>query len=113
MGKTSRFLEYSWVENPYRDIQLQLKDYTDFHVPRSADIRHYQAARCMNCDVPFCHSDFGCPLHNLIPEWNDLLYQGQEREALKRLMMTVPSRRSQDRYGRLCVKKRAISRMMV
>ena len=40
----------------------------------------------MNCGVPFCQSDFGCPLHNLIPEWNDLLYRGQEKEALKRLL---------------------------
>ena len=44
----------------------------------------------MNCGVPFCQSDFGCPLHNLIPEWNDLLYRGQEREALKRLLQTAP-----------------------
>ena len=44
----------------------------------------------MNCGVPFCQSDFGCPLHNLIPEWNDLLCRGQEREALKRLLETAP-----------------------
>ena len=44
----------------------------------------------MDCGVPFCQSDFGCPLHNLIPEWNDLLYMGQEREALNRLLMTAP-----------------------
>ena len=44
----------------------------------------------MNCGVPFCQSDFGCPLHNLIPEWNDLLYRGKEREALERLLMTAP-----------------------
>ena len=44
----------------------------------------------MNCGVPFCQSDFGCPLHNLIPEWNDLLYRGQEREALARLLQTAP-----------------------
>ena len=44
----------------------------------------------MNCGVPFCQSDFGCPLHNLIPEWNDLLYRGQEQEALRRLLRTAP-----------------------
>ena len=44
----------------------------------------------MNCGVPFCQSDFGCPLHNLIPEWNDLLYRGREREALERLLTTAP-----------------------
>ena len=44
----------------------------------------------MNCGVPFCQSDYGCPLHNLIPEWNDLLWSGQEREALRRLLITAP-----------------------
>ena len=59
-------------------------------MPQSREARHAQASRCMNCGVPFCQSDFGCPLHNLIPEWNDLLYRGQEKEALKRLLQTAP-----------------------
>ena len=59
-------------------------------MPNPAKVRHAQASRCMNCGVPFCQSDFGCPLHNLIPEWNDLLYRGQEQEALKRLLRTAP-----------------------
>ena len=47
-----------------------------------------QAARCMDCGVPFCHSSFGCPVDNIIPEWNDLVYNGKNEEAFKRLMKT-------------------------
>ena len=90
MGKVTGFLEYSRVENPYRDVQERLKDYEDLHIPQPEEIRHCQAARCMECGVPFCQSDYGCPLHNLIPEWNDLLYRGQERDALERLLQNAP-----------------------
>lgn len=90
MGKPTGFLEYARAENPYRDARTRLKDYRELHTSQPADVRHCQASRCMDCGVPFCQSDFGCPLHNLIPEWNDLLYQGQEREALNRLLMTAP-----------------------
>ena len=90
MGKATGFLEYSRIENPYRSEEKRLGDFEDLHVAQPADARRAQASRCMNCGVPFCQSDFGCPLHNLIPEWNDLLYRGREREALERLMMTAP-----------------------
>ncbi len=90
MGKPTGFMEYVRTENPYRDVQTRLKDYDDLHTTQPSDIRRCQAARCMDCGVPFCQSDFGCPLHNLIPEWNDLLYQGQDRAALDRLQMTAP-----------------------
>ncbi|MBR6954200.1 MAG: glutamate synthase subunit beta [Clostridia bacterium] len=90
MGKTTGFLEYQRVENPYRAKQARLKDFDDLHIPLPEELRRCQASRCMNCGVPFCQSDFGCPLHNLIPEWNDLLYRGQEREALERLLQTAP-----------------------
>ena len=90
MGKTTGFMEYSRTENPYRDTWERLQDFHDLHTAQPADTRRCQAGRCMDCGVPFCQSDFGCPLHNLIPEWNDLLYQGQEQEALERLLMTAP-----------------------
>ena len=90
MGKATGFLEYAREENPFREESLRLRDYQELHTPLSADARRAQAARCMNCGVPFCQSDYGCPLHNLIPEWNELLYLGREREALRRLMMTAP-----------------------
>ena len=90
MGKPTGFLEIARIENPYRDAEARLHDYGDLHAVQPADARRAQASRCMNCGVPFCQSDFGCPLHNLIPEWNDLLYRGKEREALARLLMTAP-----------------------
>jgi len=83
-------MEVARAENPYRNEEARLRDFEDLHIPQPADVRRAQASRCMNCGVPFCQSDFGCPLHNLIPEWNDLLYRGREREALERLLATAP-----------------------
>ena len=90
MGKATGFLEYARQENPFRGIGERLSDYGPLHLSRPTEARRCQASRCMNCGVPFCQSGFGCPLHNLIPEWNDLLCQGQEREALDRLLRTAP-----------------------
>ena len=90
MGSATGFLETKRTENPFRKEEERLRDFADLHVPQSTEERCAQASRCMNCGVPFCQSDFGCPLHNLIPEWNDLLYRGQEKEALERLLMTAP-----------------------
>ena len=90
MGKPTGFMEVTREENPYRDESARLLDFDDLHVHQSIEARRAQASRCMNCGVPFCQSDFGCPLHNLIPEWNDLLYRGKEREALERLLQTAP-----------------------
>ncbi|MBR6184818.1 MAG: glutamate synthase subunit beta [Clostridia bacterium] len=90
MGKPTGFMEYTRMENPYRDAAQRLLDFDDLHASLPDHERHCQASRCMDCGVPFCQSDFGCPLHNLIPEWNDLLYRGQEKEALNRLLMTAP-----------------------
>ena len=90
MGKATGFLEYARQENPFRTAESRLSDFDDLHIAQPEDVRRCQAGRCMNCGVPFCQSDFGCPLHNLIPEWNDLLYMGQEKEALMRLLQTAP-----------------------
>jgi len=90
MGKPTGFMEIARAENPYRSEAARLHDFEDLHIHQPADARRAQASRCMNCGVPFCQSDFGCPLHNLIPEWNDLLYRGREREALARLLQTAP-----------------------
>ena len=90
MGKPTGFMEVARVENPYRNEAARLCDFEDLHIPQPIEARRAQASRCMNCGVPFCQSDFGCPLHNLIPEWNDLLYHGKEREALDRLLKTAP-----------------------
>ena len=90
MGSAKGFLEILRIENPFREEGTRLGDFEDLHMPNPPKVRHEQASRCMNCGVPFCQSDFGCPLHNLIPEWNDLLYRGQEQEALRRLLRTAP-----------------------
>ena len=90
MGSMTGFLDTARMENPFREEAERLGDFEDLHLSQSGDVRWAQASRCMNCGVPFCQSDFGCPLHNLIPEWNDLLCRGQEEEALKRLLMTAP-----------------------
>ncbi|MBR0367543.1 MAG: glutamate synthase subunit beta [Clostridia bacterium] len=90
MGKPTGFLEIARIENPYRNEDIRLRDFEDLHAAQPVEARRAQASRCMNCGVPFCQSGFGCPLNNLIPEWNDLLYRGREREALERLLMTAP-----------------------
>ena len=90
MGSATGFLETLRIENPFRDEETRLGDFADLHMPQPAEARRAQASRCTNCGVPFCQSDYGCPLHNLIPEWNDLLYRGREKEALSRLLKTAP-----------------------
>ncbi len=90
MGKATGFMEIARTENPCRPETTRLRDFEDLHLSLPTEARQAQASRCMDCGVPFCQSDFGCPLHNLIPEWNDLLYRGKEREALMRLLQTAP-----------------------
>ena len=90
MGKATGFMEYARRENTLRPEDARVKDFDDLHVHLSDDARKEQASRCMNCGVPYCQSDYGCPLHNLIPEWNDLLCSGQVEEALMRLIKTAP-----------------------
>ena len=72
MGRPNGFLEYPRRENPYREVKTRLLDFDDLHGAQPPAVRYDQASRCMNCGVPFCQSDYGCPLHNLIPEWNDM-----------------------------------------
>ncbi|MCZ6887891.1 MAG: glutamate synthase subunit beta [Gammaproteobacteria bacterium] len=88
MGKVTGFTEFDRHAAPYRNAARRLLDfeeiYTDHDVPRLTQ----QGARCMDCGVPFCQADDGCPIHNLIPEWNDLVYRGHWRDALDRLHKT-------------------------
>ena len=90
MGKATGFLEIERRENPYRPKDARARDFEDLHSALPEAERERQAARCMNCGVPYCQSSYGCPLHNLIPEWNDLLYRGDLRGALGRLLKTAP-----------------------
>ena len=95
MGKASGFLEYEREANNWIAPLERIKNYDEFKTPKPLDERRIQAARCMNCGVPFCQSGeqfggmySGCPLHNLIPEWNDEIYRGDMEEAYERLSKT-------------------------
>lgn len=88
MGKPTGFIEIPRKGVIDRDPTERLKDFKEFHLHTDEETRQEQGARCMDCGVPFCQSDYGCPVDNLIPEWNDLVYQGKWEEAWKRLMKT-------------------------
>lgn len=95
MGKATGFLEYARQDNVDREPLERLSDYGEFHLPLKAEARRTQGARCMNCGVPLCQSAMrlhgmvtGCPLHNMIPEWNDQVYLDHVNHALSRLLKT-------------------------
>jgi NAD(P)H-dependent glutamate synthase small subunit len=88
MGKPTGFIEFARSAAPYRDTAERLLDFNEIYTGHDIDRLTTQGARCMDCGVPFCQSDEGCPVYNLIPEWNDLVYHGQWREALDRLHKT-------------------------
>lgn len=89
MGKATGFKEFPRQAAPYRDAAVRLVDYQEIFTPPDEARLRTQGARCMDCGVPFCQSaPHGCPIYNLIPEWNDLVYQGRWRDALDRLHHT-------------------------
>ncbi|MBC1475412.1 glutamate synthase subunit beta [Listeria grandensis] len=95
MGKATGFIEYDRIPSPVRDPLTRTRDWNEYNLPMPVVDLQIQAARCMDCGVPFCHTGeeikngvSGCPLHNLIPEWNDAVYRGEWREALDLLLKT-------------------------
>ena len=95
MGKTTGFMEYDREPSHVRAPLERIKDWSDEHPPYAEETLRQQGARCMDCGVPFCHIGeliagmaTGCPVNNLIPEWNDLVYRGQWQEAIIRLHKT-------------------------
>lgn len=88
MGKPTGFMEYPRKTVPYRGEQERLSDYGEIYTAPTEKRLRQQGARCMDCGVPFCQSEPGCPIDNLIPEWNHLVYQGRWQEALERLHKT-------------------------
>ncbi|REJ69629.1 MAG: glutamate synthase subunit beta [Planctomycetota bacterium] len=88
MGKPTGFKEFERMVVGYRDPLERLGDYQEIFRQPVEEKLATQGARCMDCGVPFCQSATGCPIDNLIPEWNDLVYQGRWREALDRLHKT-------------------------
>ncbi|MDR0922187.1 MAG: glutamate synthase subunit beta [Lactobacillales bacterium] len=108
MADAFGFLKYQRKDNPYREVSERILDWEELQLPLSAKERQEQAARCMNCGIPFCHSGSfyggkravsGCPNDNLIPEWNDLVYRGEFRKAFDRLSRTNPL---PEMTGRVC-----------
>ena len=95
MGKPTGFLEYQRQLPKDRPPKERMKDWDEFHTHFDLAQLQLQGARCMDCGVPFCHTgkqigrtSIGCPLNNLIPEWNDLVYRGDMDEAYRRLSLT-------------------------
>ena len=98
MGRPGAFLTVGRRAHELRPIEERVRDYGELYEEPGADVRRAQASRCMHCGVAFCQAGVsfggarpsGCPLHNLIPEWNDLVYRGLWREAAERLALTSP-----------------------
>jgi glutamate synthase (NADPH/NADH) small chain len=86
MGKPTGFLEITRHDHGYAPVEERVKHFRDFIVPLPEAAVREQAARCMDCGIPYCHR--GCPVHNIIPDWNDLVYRGNWREALEVLHST-------------------------
>ena len=95
MGNPNGFMEYERQDNPAYSVTERIKNYSEFHEPLCEDDRKHQGERCMHCGVPFCQAGMvingmvsGCPLNNLIPEWNDLVSRKAWKQAYDRLKMT-------------------------
>src|SRR5512146_1699463 len=86
MGKVTGFLEFKREQPTRRKPDERLKDWFEIYEPFPEEKQRQQGARCMDCGVPFCHT--GCPVNNLIPDWNDLVYRGLWREAVRQLHAT-------------------------
>jgi glutamate synthase (NADPH/NADH) small chain len=97
MGKPTGFMEYGRELPKRRPVPVRLRDWREVYEPFGAEQTQVQGARCMDCGIPFCHD--GCPLGNLIPEWNDLVYREDWSEAIERLHAT---NNFPEFTGRLC-----------
>jgi glutamate synthase (NADPH/NADH) len=88
LDKTRGFMKYQRRSEKYRNPKTRTRDWAELSQRLNEDELKYQAARCMDCGVPFCQSDTGCPIGNIIPKWNELVFASSWREALNRLLMT-------------------------
>jgi glutamate synthase (NADPH) small chain len=99
MGKPTGFMEFSRKTIKRETPEKRVLHFKEFESPFSGDDCKIQGARCMDCGIPFCHGDTGCPVQNFIPEWNDLIYHGHWKEALDNLHTT---NNFPEFTGRLC-----------
>src|SRR5881296_4011245 len=97
MGKITGFLEFEREKVHKEPVPERLKHWREFEERTPDEVLQQQAARCMDCGIPFCHK--GCPLGNIIPDWNDLVYRDRWREAIERLHST---NNFPEFTGRLC-----------
>ncbi len=97
MGKLGGFMELRRAKQPARPVGDRVRDWRDVYLPMASSKVRQQGARCMECGIPYCHS--GCPLGNLIPDWNDLVYHDRWRAAIDRLLIT---NNFPEFTGRLC-----------
>ena len=97
MGKPTGFLEYQRLEEAYLPVQERVKNYKEFVLHLSDEDAKTQGARCMDCGIPFCMS--GCPINNIIPDWNDLVYKQDWQRAIEVLHST---NNFPDFTGRIC-----------
>ena len=97
MGETTGFLKWNRQGPTRRPVELRLKDWKEVYEPFAVDNLQTQAGRCMDCGIPFCNN--GCPLGNLIPDWNDLVYREHWQDAVERLHAT---NNFPEFTGRLC-----------
>jgi glutamate synthase (NADPH/NADH) small chain len=86
MGEPTGFLNWDRKTPKRRSIPVRVTDWREVYEPFAKDELNHQAGRCMDCGIPFCNN--GCPLGNLIPDWNDLVYRGHWRDAIERLHAT-------------------------
>jgi glutamate synthase (NADPH/NADH) small chain len=86
MGKATGFMEIDRLEREYEPVEDRIKHFKEFLIPLDPEKVSAQGARCMDCGIPYCHQ--GCPVNNLIPDWNDMIYHGKWREALDLLHST-------------------------
>ena len=86
MGKITGFMDYARLEEPHEDTGVRKKHYREFIVPLADADAATQGARCMDCGIPFCMQ--GCPVNNIIPDWNDLVYRGDWKNAIETLHST-------------------------
>ncbi len=86
MGKPTGFLEIPRRDRSYAPVEERIRHFSEFVIPLNEETLRDQGARCMDCGIPFCHQ--GCPVNNLIPDWNDLVYRDDWREALESLHRT-------------------------
>ncbi|HXZ26357.1 MAG TPA: glutamate synthase, partial [Nitrospiria bacterium] len=99
MGDIRGFLKAKREGPARRPVAERVKDWKEFYQPIAEESLKTQGARCMDCGVPFCQGDSGCPVQNMIPDWNDLVYRGRWQDALKMLHST---NNFPEFTGRLC-----------